>query len=193
MSDFIRASFFSLLILEIAAAFICLQYGYPHPPAAYLHNPDYCTYYCETTGCTHRLGVSPYHPVLLFQVLMLWSLGGSYEGANILVYWGVLGMLWLLSIQYLLGNFPQKVPTWLGSLALPGLAIFFWPGLLHRLFTGCVFVCLTLARFTHQSLYDIYLIGFGFGIPIITVVLLGSVLLKYVWYRYVYRRTVATS
>uniref|UniRef100_UPI003B3B70C9 hypothetical protein n=1 Tax=Spirosoma sp. TaxID=1899569 RepID=UPI003B3B70C9 len=177
-------SWVSLLVLHSAILLLLVMYGGPYTQADFAHNPLQCTYYCETSGCTHRLQNSPYHFLLVWQIDFLNAFSRSYTFANIAVYWGLIAGFWLIALTYLLNvGKATWVKTELLVTILLAAAFGYWllPAHTDTLFKASVFFCLHLSRLTGYSLYDVYLTLFGFVLPIVTIGLASLMLIKHSW------------
>lgn len=187
MLTLIRTSWVSLLVLHLVILMLMHIYGGYHGRADFVHNTLHCTYYCEASGCTHRFQNSPYHFLLVGQISVLNAFSRSYNFANIFIYWGLIAGFWLAAMTYLLNlGRATWVKTELLLTILLIVAFGHWliPAHTDALFRASVFFCLHLGRLTGYSLYDFYLRLFGFILPIVTIVLLVLIALKYGWYRH---------
>lgn len=166
--------------------------AYPgYVPRLMHHNPERCTFYCETHACTHPKKFMAWYGPVRWQTLLLNPKSRTYRQVNVAVYVFGLTLLWAALGYYLITGFRPihqryhwvaHVLFWL--LFVPQvLMAFIWsmPMPVSAVFDACVVLCVKLSWALGVSLLDVYVLLFTFALPSTTAFLLIGALARKAW------------
>ncbi|GAB3566692.1 hypothetical protein GCM10027578_16060 [Spirosoma luteolum] len=180
-----------LAILFCIVFFMTWGMGSIIDPADLVHQPDYCTLYCEYYGCTHPRHLTGLFQGTQLQVKGLKALPIDYELVNVLVYVVGYSMLafWLFIRLFDKPNEQPKRQTWLGfiwraimALLLLALVLLHIVGKMYQsLFQGCAKFCVIWANGLGMSLYDFYSLTFVVLMPGLLLLLILANAVRYTY------------
>lgn len=182
VSQYVAWSFFlSILAITGLTAYL-MEFGYEHAdPVNWRYYPNQCSLRCARQGCIHRVyWPTLYHSLVKPQVSLL-KQTGAYQMANLVVYFGVLPLLYVGWLVWTMRRFIRKIPLGFTLIGLLTTLPLVWIGMKpvcspagrDIAYWGATNWCVLQANRFQMSLSDIYTLLFGILIPA-SVLVIGA-------------------